>query len=320
MPSTVVDTDRVLVAVGVIRDRNNNILIARRPRHLHAGGLWEFPGGKVEQGETVVEALHRELREELGIAVTGERALIQIHHDYPEKKVLLNVWEVLLHDGSPVGLQGQELRWVNSGELSKFDFPQANHRIVNLLQLPRRIMITGEFNGEKDFLLKLESALVKGVRCVQLRAHGHDEKQYSQLYLKARQCCDAHAAILIANTAPDGYQQLGARGLHLTASRLMACHSRPVSSQVMLGASCHSLVEVQYANRIGVDYITIGSLFPTPSHPGQGGIGLDQFSMLARSCDIPVYAVGGVKESMLDMIVDAGGFGIAGISEFWNQG
>lgn len=318
MPSIAVDPGRVHVAVGVIRDKYNNILIARRPRHLHAGGLWEFPGGKVEKGETVVEALHRELWEELGITVTSERALMQIHHDYPEKKVLLDVWEVLLRDGSPVGLQGQDLQWVSPGELSGFDFPQANHRIVNRLQLPHWIMITGAFNGEEDFLRKLESALIKGIRCVQLRAHALDDKQYSRLYWKAREYCDNYGAILIVNTAPDLHQQLNARGLHLTSTRLLECKSRPVDKHVILGASCHSQAEIRHANRIDVDYVTLGAVFQTPSHPQQQGMGLEQFSILATSSNAPVFALGGIKENMLDLVCSVGGFGIAGISEFWS--
>lgn len=122
------------VAVAVIVDQQQRILVALRPEHIHQGGLWEFPGGKVESGETVQQALVRELSEEIGITAEGFRSLIKINHDYGDKAVLLDVWWVDRFSGEPVGREGQPIRWVSADELSTYTFPEANLAIVQLVQ------------------------------------------------------------------------------------------------------------------------------------------------------------------------------------------
>jgi 8-oxo-dGTP diphosphatase len=120
---------RVHVAVGVISD-GKKILVARRPEHVHQGGLWEFPGGKVEAGETVQQALYRELLEELAIEVQQCEPLLTVVHDYVDKSVLLDVWWISDFSGEPHGREGQPLRWVSGAELCGLEFPQANRAIV----------------------------------------------------------------------------------------------------------------------------------------------------------------------------------------------
>ena len=120
----------VHVAVGVIVDGAGGILLAKRHRDSHQGGLWEFPGGKLEQGEDVQTALCRELREELDIVVEVATALVRIEHDYGDKRVLLDTWLVEKFSGSPAGLEGQALAWVSVAELRDYEFPAANVAIV----------------------------------------------------------------------------------------------------------------------------------------------------------------------------------------------
>jgi len=122
------------VAVGVIVDREGKILIARRSAQLHQGGLWEFPGGKVEFGESVQCALGRELAEELAIEVSCCRPLIKIAHDYADKSVLLDVWWVEGFTGKARGAEGQPIAWVGAGQLSDYQFPEANKAIVLAVQ------------------------------------------------------------------------------------------------------------------------------------------------------------------------------------------
>lgn len=125
---------RVHVAVGVISDGADRILISRRAEHLHQGGFWEFPGGKVETDETVEQALARELLEELAIDVVKQEALLTIAHDYPDKSVLLDVWWVSAFAGEPQGREGQPLRWVSIESLHEFEFPAANKPIIAAIQ------------------------------------------------------------------------------------------------------------------------------------------------------------------------------------------
>ena len=131
MPTTAVDAV-IHVAVGVvITDRR--VLLSQRPRHLHQGGLWEFPGGKVEAAESVFAALCRELHEELGITVRAATPLVRIDHNYPDRAVVLDVWRVTDYAGQARGREGQQWRWVPVAELSSYEFPAANAQIVELL-------------------------------------------------------------------------------------------------------------------------------------------------------------------------------------------
>jgi len=124
----------VHVAVGVITNDGNDILIAKRAADVHQGGLWEFPGGKVDAGETVQEALGRELQEELSIRVEACQPLLEIRHDYGDKVVRLDVWHVSQFSGTVVGNEGQPVLWVAANALESYEFPKANSEIIERVQ------------------------------------------------------------------------------------------------------------------------------------------------------------------------------------------
>ena len=134
MPSTAADMALVHVAVGVVLDENRRVLITRRATGSHQGGLWEFPGGKVEPGESLEQALARELREELGIEPVRTSPLLEVSHDYGDKRVLLDVHVVWEFTGRALGLENQPLAWVSCEALSQYRFPAANVPIVDAIR------------------------------------------------------------------------------------------------------------------------------------------------------------------------------------------
>jgi 8-oxo-dGTP diphosphatase len=122
---------RVHVAVAVIVNSQQEILLAKRLDHLHQGGKWEFPGGKVEQGETVSDALKRELKEEVNVDVISSSPFMQISHDYPDKQVLLDIHLVSDFNGQAQGLEQQQICWVAKADLINYEFPEANKPILD---------------------------------------------------------------------------------------------------------------------------------------------------------------------------------------------
>ena len=123
----------VNVAVGVLIDDAGRVLVTRRAPEAHQGGLWEFPGGKVEANETLLEALARELREELGVRVETTEPLMALEHDYGDKQVRLDVHRVTRWSGEPRGLEGQPLAWQQPEQLQDWAFPAANRPILERL-------------------------------------------------------------------------------------------------------------------------------------------------------------------------------------------
>ena len=121
------------VAVGIIKNNDGLLLITQRRSNTHLAGLWEFPGGKREAGETWQQALNRELDEEIGITVTASKHLLDTTHQYDEKHVQLSFWRVTAYTGEAYGREGQLHRWVNIADLSQYEFPVANQAILPFL-------------------------------------------------------------------------------------------------------------------------------------------------------------------------------------------
>ena len=134
----------VHVAVGVVLNGHNEVLIALRAKQAHQGGLWEFPGGKVEVDETIQQALVRELKEELDIIAECFEPLVVIEHDYGDKTVRLDVWLVTQFDGDPVGCEGQQVKWSTIDELTRYEFPAANKKIIEKIFSLRAAGLTSD--------------------------------------------------------------------------------------------------------------------------------------------------------------------------------
>jgi len=319
-PSDQAEGRIVQVAAGVISDGQGRILITKRPDDVHQGGLWEFPGGKLERGESVEQALARELDEELGIRVTRSRPLIRLSHDYGDRQIVLIIRRVLAYKGAPQGREGQALDWVSPDAMDPSRFPAADRPVISALRLPSRYLISGvKPVATTPFIARLEQVL-DGTRVggVQLRAPWLDDVQYAVLAERCAPICEKAGALLLLNRDPAVAMQLPGDGLHLTESRLSALTARPKGDHRLIGASCHDAASLARAGRLGLDYALLSPVCRTTSHPSAEPLGWRRFAELVAPASLPVYALGGVGEDALDAAWEHGAQGVAGIRGFWD--
>ena len=309
---------RIHVVAAVIRGHDGRILIARRADTQHQGGLWEFPGGKVEEGEAPRLALVRELREELGIEVEAARPLIKVQHDYHDKHVLLDVWEVSGFSGEPHGAEGQPLAWVTPRELPDYEFPEANQPIVAAARLPDQYLITPEGLENGELLRGIQRAVAQGARLIQLRAPGGYDPAYRDLAVDAVGLCAGKAQLMLKGPL-EWLGDFPAAGWHLTAAQLRkyASRGRPFPTERWLAASCHDAEELALAEQMGVDFVTLSPVQPTHTHPEAQPLGWEQATHLIAGFGKPVFLLGGVGPDQRQQAWDSGAQGVAGIRAFW---
>ena len=316
------DKNIVHVAVAVITNSDGQCLIAKRADESHQGGLWEFPGGKVESNETVVEALERELHEEIGIKLTKATPLIQIQHDYSDKSVLLDVFSVDGFTAEAFGKEGQEICWVDKDDFSFYEFPAANIPIISAIQLPDKYMITGKFSDVADLLNRVYTSIKNGIELIQFRAPQLKEEVYFEYAKKIFLICEKENSKLLLNTSVKYYKKHLAtkfsHGLHLNSQELKCYFREDFEQSLLVSTSTHNENEILLAEERKVDFIVLSPVNATLSHPDTIPLGWDMFKELTFKATIPVYALGGMKTEMLGQAKNNGAQGIAAIGEFWD--
>lgn len=308
------DSKPLHVAVGVIKNAEGEVLISLRHNNVHQGGLWEFPGGKIEAGESVEQALARELKEELDILIQTLEPLIKINHQYTDLNVLLDVWVVTGFSGQPKGCEGQAIKWVNPEQLSEFDFPEANLPIIRAVKLPSDYAI---LNGAEESVLleNLNTMLNNDIKLIQARTKSMSSASIEHFFKKAIPLCKAKGARLLVNSAVKNSAKVDADGIHLTSKDLLMLKQRP-EGYTWVAASCHNQNQLQQAEKIGVDFVVLAPVLTTQTHPGTKPMGWDSFKALTAAVNLPVYALGGMSRTEKPMAKVLGAQGIAGISAF----
>ena len=314
---------QIHVVAGVVRDARGRILLARRTEGRDLAGLWEFPGGKVEPGESPDAALVRELREELGIEAGVGDALIRVPQQYPDKRLVLDVRDVE-HRGTPKGLDGQALAWAPLHTLVGYPMPPADRPVVAALLQPDRYLVTPAPADDEAWLASLARILERGVRRVQLRAAGTDAARWARLVPRAVALCDDAGAETLVNGDP-GLAERWGTGLHLRSIQLgdpaiAAKLAGLKSAGGCIGASCHDVDDLLRAQALGCDFAVLGPVQPTATHPGAPGIGWTAFSALRERVSLPIYALGGLGVDDIGTARAHGAQGIAAIRGLWEKG
>jgi len=303
-----------VAAAVMLRDNGRQFLLAQRPEGKVYAGYWEFPGGKVEAGETVRDALIRELYEELGITVTDCSPWLTRVFTYPHATVRLNFWRITEWSGEigiTAPLEHAAVDWQNTGKpATVHPILPANDPILKALSLPTQMAITmAEIEGVERQLERLEAALASALRLIQIRDKTLPPAQRLWFAETVCQLARSHGALVLVNDDTDLARRIGADGLHLSAASLGACSARPDFAWV--GASCHGQDEIRHAGELGLDYALLGPVLPTPTHPEAAGLGWPGFAREAAGNTLPVFALGGMQTTLLATAQAHGAHGIA---------
>lgn len=308
----------IVVVVGIIQHPvTKKFLITKRSKGQHLAGLWEFPGGKVEQGEDLFHALQRELVEEVDINIQSAFPLKKISHQYQDKIVSLNFWVVTHFNGEVSAQEKQELEWVGLDDLNKYEFPEANQPIIKSLNLPFYWMITPNCDVQKieEYIHSIKQATSQFcIKQILFRSKNLEDNDYFLVYEKLKMMTSKSDCHIILNREKPNNKLTNY--WHLTSTQLHEYSKRPFKKG-FLSASCHTIKDIKQAEKIGIDFIVLSSVAKTPSHPKAIPLGWYQFKQLAEQTTLPVYALGGVSRENLTVARYHGAIGVAGISTFF---
>jgi 8-oxo-dGTP diphosphatase len=316
MPEKIID-----VAVGVLLRPDGTVLLGNRPEDKPWPGWWELPGGKLEPGESVMQALARELHEELGIQIHTATPWVTYVHTYPTTTVRLAFCRVTGWDGEPQGLEGQLLRWVPLTQA--LDVPKllpATYPPLRWLNLPEVYAISsaGSPQSLAAFQQRLAQGLKEGIKLLQWREPGWPEGPASTSLKTAfdavlAQCHAAGARVVVNSVHPSAWWVQG-DGVHLRAADALGINVRPeLPAGHLVGISTHDLSELKHARKLEADFAVLGPVLPTASHPDHPGIGWEEFARLNQQAGLPVYALGGQSTETLAQAKSVGGHGFAGL-------
>lgn len=314
----------VRVAVGVIIAADGAVLLSSRPADKPWAQWWELAGGKIEAGESVFDALQRELKEEIGITITAATPWVKYVHEYAVNIVELNFYRVTAWQGEPTPLEQQRVAWHYPGlpiPLAIGPILPATFPILRWLQLADRYLISsiGGVAGIAPWLQRLKAALEDGVGLVQFRepTWAATEAELFEVLQQTVALCDQYGAYCLLNSVHPTAWLPHTDGLHLrsrdAAALLAQQQSAPITPDQLLAVSTHNAAEIAQAKQLKSDFIVLGHVLPTPSHPDAPPLGWEQFAVLAAEAGRPVFALGGQSADTAAVARAHGAHGIAAL-------
>lgn len=304
------------VAAAVLQRPDGEFLLAERPVGKPYAGWWEFPGGKIEAGETPYHALVRELHEELGIDVDVAHPWLTRVYSYPHATVRLHFFRVVRWHGEPHGKENQRLSWQYPDAVAVTPLLPANGPVLRALALPPVCAIThAAVLGVEVFLERLELALQQGVKLIQVREKAMEPAALRAFAVEVVRRAHARGARVVINGDAALAQEVGADGVQLNSEQLMGLTARPELE--LVSASCHDRRELDKAAELDLDFVLLSPVLPTLSHPGAPVLGWEGFARLVKELPMPVYALGGVSRADLGEAWRHGAHGIAMLRGAW---
>ncbi len=298
------------VAVAVFIKPDGRFLLSSRPEGKPYPGYWEFPGGKIEPGESVLQAMKRELMEELNVTITKATPWFTFMMVYTHATVRLHCWRVSAWHGEMRGMEGQQFMWQRLDALTVAPVLPGCVPIFKALALPRIYTITNAAEmGVAAYLNRLEQALESGLKLIQVREKSLSRDEIFRFATQVVTIAHAHGAKALVNSDIELAREIGADGVHLTARQLYECTSRP--DVALVAASTHCREEIERAAELKLDFVVLGAVKPTLTHPGEMPLGWERFAAIVDATPLPVYALGGLSPGDLLTAVAHGAHGVA---------
>jgi len=302
--------------VAALIEREGRYLVTQRRPSAVLPNLWEFPGGKVEPGERIADALARELHEELGIDVVSATPWITRLFSYSHATVRLHFFRVFAWRGEPHPREAQAFCWQHLGEPLAAPMLPANAPVLASLALPQEYAITNAAAlGVEAQLAGVDARLASGLRLLQLREPELDAARRAAFARAVVERAHRVGARVLINDDAALADAVGADGVHYPARSLMAQSARP--ARPLVAASCHDAQELAQAMRLAFDFALLGPVKATASHPGAKPLGWAGFASIARGASLPVYAIGGMRPNDLERARQHGAHGLAMITGSW---
>jgi 8-oxo-dGTP diphosphatase len=306
------------VAAAVILRPDGSFLLAQRPVGKPYPGYWEFPGGKIEPGESTLAALKREIKEELDVEIVHATPWVTRIHAYTHATVRLHFFRVTQWHGDFRNMEDQAHVWQRVEALEVGPMLPANTPIFRALSLPEVYAVSDATElGVERFMQRLELALQDGIRLIQFREKNLPAEVAEALAAQVVERAHAHGARVLVNADAGLAKRIGADGVHLTASQLVHLEARP--DFALVGTSCHARAELERAAAIGADFAVLGAVQVTRSHPDLAPLGWERFHELLLDTPLPVYAIGGLAQSDLERAQSCGAHGIAMQRAVWAE-
>lgn len=312
----------VHVAIALLLFRGK-VLVGWRNADQHQGNKYEFPGGKIEAGETPVEACRREIFEEVGIGIQQWHAFDVIHHEYDDVEVFLHLFHATVNEQYLADIQ-KPWTWYSRDQLLGLNFPKANHSIIQRLFWNHHIKISEDLselcrnkqsvvnaNTLNESNLNEASAQPLFYYRTELLTSAVEQVQQLNLHDLSRLIINVD----IWTQLPESLQKaVGA--VHYKQQQMMDLQIGQLPLGMRCIAACHDLVSLQRAHSLGFDAVILSPVLPTTTHPDAHTLGWEQFAQYAKSSDLPVFALGGLSPTDLRIAQQYGAYGIAGISQF----
>ncbi|MAS11068.1 Nudix family hydrolase [Salinisphaera sp.] len=311
------------IAVGILVDARQRLLIAQRRPGTPGAGFWEFPGGKREGDEPMADCLARELGEEIGVRDCVARPLIRFSHSKGERPVRLHVSRIDDWQGDVAGLEGQQLAWVSREALRDYRLLPATDVILNAFDLPARYAITPAHSATDtdSWWRSFRTLLSSGSMMLRLRDQGLDDAAYERLAADVVEAAHAHGVRVLVDRSVDLCRAVGADGLHWPVARLID-KGRPddLDPAGLVAVSAHTHSDLAMAARRGADFAVLSPVAATTTHPGAAPLGWDGWAAARADHALPVYALGGLGPDDMATAQRHNGQGVAAIRGFWPAG